>query len=264
MMPELIASERSVLMSNESLIVESLIVEGLSVARGGRTVVDGVDLVVTPGEVTALLGANGAGKSSLVLGMAGVIRPLSGSVKIGSTELVGMAPHKIRAAGVAAVPEGHRVLTELSVIDNLQAAATMLERPDADTAVDQALDVFPELRDRLDQLAGTMSGGQQQMLALAQALVSRPTILIADELSLGLAPVIVRRLVEALKVIVAGGTGVLLIEQFTTVALQLATNASLMERGKITWSGSAKQLQDNPDLLHQAYLAGDFGLVDEA
>lgn len=241
-----------------------LIVEGLSVARGGRTVVDGVDLVVTPGEVTALLGANGAGKSSLVLGISGVIQPLAGSAKVGSVDLVGMAPHKIRAAGVAAVPEGHRVLTELSVIDNLQAAGTMLSRSDADTAVEDALVIFPELRERLDQLAGTMSGGQQQMLALAQALVSRPSILIADELSLGLAPVIVRRLVEALKVIVAGGTGVLLIEQFTTVALQLATNASLMERGAITWSGTAKELQDNPELLHQAYLSGDFELADDA
>ncbi len=242
---------------------ERLVVGGLSVARGDREVVSEVDLVVTPGEVTALLGANGAGKSSLVLGIAGVIRPLGGSVQLGSNELVGLAPHKIRAAGVAAVPEGHRVLTELSVIDNLQAAATMLDRDDADSAVNDALDVFPELRERLDQLAGTMSGGQQQMLALAQALVSRPAILIADELSLGLAPVIVRRLVEALKVIAAGGTGVLLIEQFTTVALQLATNASLMERGRIGWSGSAKELQDNPELLHQAYLAGDFDLADE-
>lgn len=243
---------------------DALIVDGLGVGRGGRTVVDRVDLRVAPGEVTALLGANGAGKSSLVLGIAGVIRPHTGSVRLGSVELVGMAPHKIRAAGVAAVPEGHRVLTELSVIDNLQAAGTMLDRAEADAGVDDALDVFPELRERLDQPAGTMSGGQQQMLALAQALVGKPSVLIADELSLGLAPVIVGRLVEALDVIVAGGTGVLLIEQFTTVALQLATTASLMERGSVTWSGPAADLQDNPELLHQAYLAGDFNLTDEA
>jgi len=216
---------------------DALHVDGLCVARGGRTVVDRVDLRVVPGEVTALLGANGAGKSSLVLGIAGVIRPSAGSVRLGSVELVGLAPHIIRSSGVAAVPEGHRVLTELSVIDNLQAAGTMLDRAAADAGVEAALDIFPELRERLDQPAGTMSGGQQQMLALAQALVGKPRVLIADELSLGLAPVIVGRLVEALEVIVAGGTGVLLIEQFPTVALQLAPDASLMERGSVTWSG---------------------------
>lgn len=237
---------------------DELVVHGMQVSRGGRVVVDDVNLTVRPGEVTALLGANGAGKSSLVLGMAGVIRPLGGSVKMGTRELVGVAPHKVRAAGLAAVPEGHRVLTELSVIDNLRAAGAMHSRPDADDAVEEALEVFPELRERLDQAAGTLSGGQQQMVALGQALVGRPSFLIADELSLGLAPVIVGRLVEALRSIVAKGTGVLLIEQFTTVALQLATTALLMERGKITWSGSSQELQDNPELLHQAYLAGDF------
>lgn len=245
-------------MADGSASERGLAVEGLRVARAGRVVVDDVDLRVTPGEVTALLGANGAGKSSLVLGLAGVIRPLAGSARLGDTELVGLAPHRIRAAGVAAVPEGHRVLTELSVIDNLGAAGTMLERADADAAVAEALEVFPELRERLDQPAGTLSGGQQQMVALAQALVSRPAILVADELSLGLAPVVVRRLVEALREIVARGTGVLLIEQFTTVALELATEASLMERGSISWSGPAAELRDNPELLHQAYLAGDF------
>ncbi len=243
---------------------DELRVEGLQVARGNRVVVDNVDLAVQPGAVTALLGANGAGKSSLVLGMAGVIRPLAGSVKLGSVELVGMAPHKIRAAGIAAVPEGHRVLTDLSVIDNLHAAGSMLSSEDAATSTEDALEIFPELRQRLDQQAGTLSGGQQQMLALAQALVSRPSFLIADELSLGLAPVIVGRLVDALREIVAGGTGVLLIEQFTTIALSLATDAYLMERGSVTWSGTAKELSDNPELLHQAYLAGDFELAEEA
>lgn len=237
---------------------EELIVEGLRISRGNRIVVDDADLVVTPGRVTALLGANGAGKSSLVLGIAGALRPLAGSVRLGAQELVGTAPHKIRAKGVAAVPEGHRVLTDLSVIDNLRAAGAMLGSGDLDGAVSDALDIFGELRERLDQPAGTLSGGQQQMVALAQALVSRPRFLIADELSLGLAPVIVARLVDALRVIVANGTGVLLIEQFTTIALELAEQVYLMERGAITWSGPSSTLQDQPELLHQAYLAGDF------
>lgn len=242
---------------------ETLTVEGLQISRGGRVVVDEVDLTIRPGEVTALLGSNGAGKSSLVLGMAGVLRPLAGSVRLGGRELVGLAPHKVRAAGLAAVPEGHRVLTDLNVFDNLQAAGAMLSRSAADQSVDEALDIFPELRERLDQKAGTLSGGQQQMVALAQALVCRPSFLIADELSLGLAPVIVGRLVQALRTIVANGTGVLLIEQFTTVALDLATTASLMERGRISWSGTSQELQDDPELLHQAYLSGDFELREE-
>lgn len=239
-------------------MADQLKVEGLRIARGNNVVVNDVSIEVRPGEVTALLGANGAGKSSLVLGMAGVLRPLAGSVRLGGNELVGVPVHKVRAAGLAAVPEGHRVLTDLSVHDNLLAAGSMFSRDEADDAVEEALDVFSELRDRLDQPAGTLSGGQQQMVALGQALVSRPKFLIADELSLGLAPVIVGRLVEAMRAIVASGTGVLLIEQFTTVALDLATTASLMERGEITWSGTSAELQAQPELLHQAYLAGDF------
>lgn len=240
------------------MMSEQLTVEGLRLSRGNNVVVNDVDIIVRAGEVTALLGPNGAGKSSLVLGMAGVLRPLAGSVRLGETELVGVAPHKVRARGLAAVPEGHRVLTQLSVHDNLHAAGSMHSRSDAGDAIEEALEIFPELRERFGQLAGTLSGGQQQMLALAQALVSRPKFLIADELSLGLAPVIVSRLVEALREIVAAGTGVLLIEQFTTVALDLATTASLMERGEISWSGTSAELQAQPELLHQAYLAGDF------
>ena len=239
---------------------DNLVVEGLRIARGERVVVRDVGIELHPGRVTALLGANGAGKSSFVLGVAGVLPPLAGSVRLGSVELAGKAPHKIRAAGIAAVPEGHRVLTDLTVRDNLEAAGSMLSRSDAAASVDDALGVFPELGERINQRAGTLSGGQQQMLALAQALVSRPTYLLADELSLGLAPVVVARLVEAVRSIVAGGTGVLLIEQFTTIALELATDASLMERGEITWSGPASELRDNPELVRQAYLAGDFHL----
>ncbi len=239
---------------------DHLVVEGIRIARGARVVVRDVGIELHPGRITALLGANGAGKSSFVLGVAGVLPPLAGSVRLDGVELVGKPPHRIRAAGVAAVPEGHRVLTDLTVRDNLEAAGSMLSRADATDSVDDALGVFPELRERINQRAGTLSGGQQQMLALAQSLVSRPKYLLADELSLGLAPVVVARLVEAVRAIAAAGTGVLLIEQFTTIALELATDASLMERGEITWSGAAAELRDNPELVRQAYLAGDFHL----
>ena len=235
---------------------ESLVISGLSVNRGTKTVVRNVDITVTPGQVTALLGANGAGKSSLVLAVAGVLKPTAGTVMLGSTNLTGKSPHVVRAAGVAAVPEGHRVLRGLTVRENLEAAGSMHGRAELKNAVDEALDVFPELSERLDQQAGTLSGGQQQMVALAQALVCRPQFLLADELSLGLAPLVVKRLADAVARIAKNGAGVLLIEQFTTIALKLATTASLMERGDLRWSGAAHELVERPELLHAAYLAG--------
>ena len=235
---------------------ESLIIKDLSVVRGTKTVVRGVNLEVVPGQITALLGANGAGKSSLVLALAGVLKPTAGSVMLGSTNLTGKQPHVVRAAGIAAVPEGHRVLGGLTVQENLEAAGSMHSRLDLKAAVSEALEVFPELGQRLHQRAGTLSGGQQQMLALGQALVCRPKFLLADELSLGLAPLVVKRLASAVARIAERGAGVLLIEQFTTIALKLATTASLMDRGELSWSGTAAELEARPELLHAAYLAG--------
>ena len=235
---------------------DSLKISGLTVIRGTKTVVRSVDIEVVPGQVTALLGANGAGKSSLVLAIAGVLKPTGGTVAIGSSELTGKQPHVVRAAGVAAVPEGHRVLGGLTVKENLEAAGSMHSRSELSSAVNDALQLFPELGERLGQKAGTLSGGQQQMVALAQALVSRPKFLLADELSLGLAPLVVKRLANAVAQIAHQGTGVLLIEQFTTIALKLATTASVMERGEMRWSGTARDLEANPEVLHAAYLAG--------
>jgi branched-chain amino acid transport system ATP-binding protein len=238
---------------------DSLVLRGLTVNRGNKVVVRSVDLDLQPGKVTALLGANGAGKSSLVLALSGVLRA-SGSARLGAAELIGRPAHVVRASGVAAVPEGHRVLTNLTVRENLEAAGSMLGRAALHESVDEALDLFPELRERLGQRAGTLSGGQQQMVALGQALVCRPKFLLADELSLGLAPLVVGRLAKAVARIAEMGTGVLLIEQFTTIALQLASTANLMERGEIRWSGTAAELEARPELLHAAYLAGEFHL----
>jgi branched-chain amino acid transport system ATP-binding protein len=235
---------------------DALTISGLRVARGAKVVVHDVDVTVHPGQITAMLGANGAGKSSLVLAVAGVLRPLAGSVRIDGQELTGRSPQTVRAAGVAAVPEGHRVLTALTVRDNLLAAGSMHGKAALRAAVDDAIDVFPELAERLDQRAGSLSGGQQQMVALAQALVCRPKVLLADELSLGLAPLVVKRLAGVLRTIADRGTGVLLIEQFTTVALSLAADAVVMERGRRVWEGTAEHLRAHPELLHAAYLAG--------
>jgi branched-chain amino acid transport system ATP-binding protein len=233
-------------------------VKTLDVSRGGRPVLRQVSLGVEPGRVTALLGANGAGKSTLVLAMAGALRPDAGQVLIDGSDLAGKPPDVIRMAGVSAVPEGHQVLTALTAEENLIAAGSQLSKVELKQAIDYALSVFPELKSWLKQPAGTMSGGQQQMVALAQALVTRPKYLLFDELSLGLAPLIVQRLMAVVEQVVQEGIGVLLIEQFTTLALKLAHQVYVLDRGVIRFSGSPADLEANPDVLHDAYLAGKF------
>ena len=166
-------------------------IEGLSVPRGGHAIVQDVSLEIPPGEVTTLLGANGAGKSTLVLAVGGVLRPSSGRVLLGDLDLTRRAPERIRAAGVAVVPEGRRMLPRLTVEDNLRVATFALSREEKKAGMARALELFPELEKRLYSQASLMSGGEQQMLVLAQALVSRPKVLLIDELSLGLAPVVV-------------------------------------------------------------------------
>jgi branched-chain amino acid transport system ATP-binding protein len=243
--------------------------EDVSVARGGRTVVRDVSLEIPPGEVTALLGPNGAGKSSLVLAVAGVLRPTSGRVLLtGSSkqasangvasveerDLTRRRPEQIRAAGVAIVAEGRRLLPELTIEENLRVATYSLTREQAASGIKYALELFPELEKRWDVQARSLSGGEQQMVVLAQALVSRPKTLLVDELSLGLAPVVVKRLVPTLGEVASAGVGVLLIEQFAHVALAVANTAYVLEAGRIRYHGSAAELRDNPELLKSAYL----------
>jgi len=237
-----------------SATAETLSIDGLSVARGGRTVVREVSLDIAGGEVTALLGPNGAGKSSMVLAIGGVLKPLGGKVLLDSRDFAGRRPERIRGAGIAIVPEGRRLLPELTVAENLRVATYTLPSADAETSRKQALDLFPELEKRLEYPARSLSGGEQQMVVLAQALVSRPRFVIIDELSLGLAPVVVNRLVPTIRAIAESGIGVLLIEQFATVALGLANRAYIMEGGRIRFSGEASELRKNPDLLQSAYL----------
>jgi branched-chain amino acid transport system ATP-binding protein len=234
-------------------MAEALMLEAVSVARGGRLVVREATLAVPRGEITALLGPNGAGKSSLVLAVAGVVPAAHGSIRAGDLELAGRRPEQIRQAGVATVPEGHRVLGDLSVVDNIRVAAAGLPRRARAAAFDRVHGIFGELRDLGNHRAGTLSGGQQQMLALAQAIVCDPKYLVVDELSLGLAPVVVRRLVPALRAIAAQGVGVLLIEQFTALALGLSTTAHVLVRGRIRLSEAADVLRRQPELLAANY-----------
>jgi branched-chain amino acid transport system ATP-binding protein len=228
--------------------------EDLSVQRAGRTVVHDVSLEIPPGEVTTLLGPNGAGKSTLVLAVAGVLRPSGGTIRLGDEDLTRQRPEKIRAAGVAVVPEGRRMLQDLTVEDNLRVATYALSRDEAHDGVAYAQALFPRLAARRRAVGRSLSGGEQQMLVLAQALVSRPKVLIVDELSLGLAPVVVKDLMPTLESVAASGAGVLLIEQFAHVALGLATKAYVLEGGRIRYAGTAEELRRRPDLLHSAYL----------
>ena len=163
-------------------------------------------------------------------------------------------PERIRAAGVAVVPEGRRLLPELTVEENLRVATYSLSRDEARSGIDYALELFPELRTRWQVRARSLSGGEQQMVVLAQAMASRPATLLVDELSLGLAPVVVKRLVPVVAAVASSGVGVLLIEQFAQVALSLANSAYILEGGRIRYHGNAAELSDNPEILRSAYL----------
>ena len=255
--PDLEGSESARRLSRRSGMTDCIRIERLTIARGGKQVVHGVNLEIPPGQVTALLGANGAGKSSLVLAAAGALPVSSGDVLIDGRSIAGLRPEQVRRLGVAAVPEGHHVLSELSVIDNLRVAGHHLPGRKREDGIEAALDTFPELRQKLDARAGSLSGGQQQMVVLAQAIVDRPRYILADELSFGLAPVIVARLVPVIVQLAAHGVGVLLIEQFTHIALRISHRVHVMERGYIRFSGEPEELRQNPDILHSAYLAAN-------
>jgi branched-chain amino acid transport system ATP-binding protein len=226
------------------------------VPRGERPVLRGVTLDIPPGEITTLLGPNGAGKSTLVLAIGGMLRPTGGSITINGNDVTRAKPERVRAAGIAVVPEGRRLLPSLTVEDNLKVATFSLPSDEAAAGVHHAMELFPELQRRFDTTARSLSGGEQQMLVLAQALATKPKVIVVDELSLGLAPVIVKRLMPAMAAVAESGTGVLLIEQFAHVALTLATRAYVIEGGRIKYSGTAAELRDNPNVLHSAYMLG--------
>ena len=232
---------------------KALRIENLVMVRGTKAVVHGIQFDVKPGAVTALMGPNGAGKTSTVPGIAGVIEPAFGKIWLDGIDLKGWESDDIRHHGVATVPEGHQVLREMTVRENLRVAGSTLSRGELDRAEQRVLDIFPELKERLPQMAGDLSGGQQQMVAIAQALVSSPKFLVIDELSFGLAPTIVSRLIPIIRRIANDGIGVLLIEQFTQIALALASHVYVMSQGHISYDGSPDRLRADPNILHNAY-----------
>lgn len=231
----------------------TLEIKNLTVMNGSRAAVSDVSLSVAPGAVTAVIGANGAGKSELVLGICGMLSLAKGNVAIGGHDVTGKGPDIIRRSGIAAVPEGHVVFSRLSVDDNLRAAGAQLSLSELAEALEDTYAIFPELAERKTQLAGTMSGGQQQMVAIGHALMARPKFMLIDEMSLGLAPLIVRRLMDVVTNLKARGVGILLIEQFTELALGVADNALVLRNGKTRYNGPAAKLRENPELLDAAY-----------
>ena len=231
-------------------------VKGLRAGYGGVPVIDGVDLTVREGELIALLGTNGAGKSTLLRAISGAIEPMSGSIVFEGRDLTGFDPELTVNRGIVQVPGGQGVFPGLTVEEHLRLAAVPLGRRKASVreARDEALDTFPRLRERLDQLAGTLSGGEQQMLTLAQALIARPKLLMIDELSLGLSPKVVGELVAVVEAIHQRGTAVILVEQSVNIALSVAEEAVFLEKGRIRFRGSAAELLSRTDLLRSIFL----------
>jgi branched-chain amino acid transport system ATP-binding protein len=214
-------------------------VRGLQVKYGNAVALGGVSLTAPRGSVTALLGSNGAGKSTLARALVGLVPASAGTIHFDGTDISRMSPRQINKLGLAYLPEGRGVFPTLTVNENLSMAVQRLPAAERSAAIDHAVELFPVLGERRRQLAGTLSGGQQQMLSLARVLARAPRLLIADEVSLGLAPVIVDEVFAALKRAITDGVSVILIEQFVHRALELADTCHIMRRGSVVWSGAA-------------------------
>ena len=228
-------------------------VEGVTAGYGPVNVLWDVDLRVDPGEVVALVGGNGAGKSTLLRTISGLLVPSTGGIRFDGRDIAGMAPERIVTLGLAHVPEGRRLFAGLTVRDNLLMGAHHRRDGDVATDLERVLDMFPRLRDRSAQLAGHLSGGEQQMCAIGRGLMSQPSVLMIDELSLGLAPNLVDVLLARLQDIATAGTAVLVVEQDVDAALECSGRAYVLESGRIVLEGKSAALLDDPR-VQDAYL----------
>ncbi len=229
-------------------------VDSLTTGYSGVPVVWDLSLHVAPGEVVALLGPNGAGKTTTLLTLSGLVKPLKGTVSVLGHAVTAGRPHKIARLGVAHVAEDRSLFFELTVVENLRLGRVQGRRR-REQSVQNALDLFPALKPLLDRRAGLLSGGEQQMLAMARALVSEPKMLMVDEMSLGLAPVIVERMLPVVRRIAdETGAGVLLVEQHVHMALEIADRAYVLNHGHLALSGAASDLLERKELLEVSYL----------
>jgi branched-chain amino acid transport system ATP-binding protein len=229
-------------------------VSGLRVNYGVIEAVKGIDFSLAQGKITSLLGANGAGKSTTLLALSGLLRADAGSIRFDGVELANLPSHRIVGAGLVQVPEGREILTSLTVRENLLLGGyRRREQKELGADLESLLELFPRLSERLDGRAGNLSGGEQQMLAVARALMAKPRLLLLDEPSMGLAPLLVQEIFRTLKELNERGLTIFLVEQNVRQALKIADHAYVMENGEIVLSGASAELLDNPKVI-EAYL----------
>jgi len=236
------------------MISPLLDVRDLKVTYGGIHAIKGIGLHVAQGELVALIGSNGAGKTTTLKALAGLLHPASGQIQYNGKSLKNIAAHQRSGMGIALVPEGRGIFARMTVLENLlMGAYSRLAKNEIEADLARMYELFPRLAERKDQLAGTLSGGEQQMVAMARALMSRPRLLMLDEPSMGLAPLMVKKIFETISNIAALGMSILLVEQNAKIALQVAQRGYVMESGAITLSGTARELLSS-DAVQRAYL----------
>ena len=231
-------------------------VENINVYYGAIHALKGISVEVKEGEIVTLIGANGAGKSTILRTISGLLRTKTGNVLFEGNSVAAMAPEEIVKKGISQVPEGRRIFANMSVEENLELGAYIRsDKPGIRKDIDKVFERFPRLGERRKQIAGTLSGGEQQMLAIGRGLMSQPRLLLLDEPSMGLAPLLVKEIFSIIKEINASGTTILLVEQNANMALSIAHQAYVLETGRITLSGSAKALMESEE-VRKAYLGG--------
>ena len=231
-------------------------ISDINVYYGAIHAIKGISLTVNQGEIVTLIGANGAGKSTTLRTISGLLKPKTGSITFQGQDIAGTPAHKIVGLGISQVPEGRRIFTEMTVMENLDPGAFIRKDKDGIAADKKhVFELFPRLEERQDQVAGTLSGGEQQMLAMGRALMSRPKLLLLDEPSMGLAPLLIKEIFSIIEDINKSGTTVLLVEQNANMALSIANRAYVLETGRITLSGDAQKLAASED-VRKAYLGG--------
>lgn len=228
-------------------------VEGLTTHYGRIRAIADVDLRVERGEIVTLIGSNGVGKSTTLLTISGVLRPTSGRIDFEGKDIAGMKPHEVARRGISQVPEGRRILPQLTVTENLDLGGFMRTARERSVSMARVFEIFPRLAERRAQAGGTLSGGEQQMLAIGRALMAEPRLLILDEPSLGLAPKIIEQIFGIIRELNAHGITILLVEQNAVMALEVAHRGYVLEMGRIAIEGSAAALRDNPS-VRQSYL----------
>ncbi|MGE5771878.1 MAG: ABC transporter ATP-binding protein [Hyphomicrobiales bacterium] len=232
-----------------------LTVRGVKTFYGRVMALKGVDLEVNEGEIVTLIGANGAGKSTLMMTICGNPRAREGTIDFAGRDITRLPTHEIARLKLAQAPEGRRIFSRMTVLENLQMGAVVAEAPEFDRDLERILTLFPRLQQRMNQRGGTLSGGEQQMLAIARALMARPRLLLLDEPSLGLAPLVVRQIFDAIKALNTEGLTVFLVEQNAYHALKLAHRGYVMVNGLITLAGGGRDLLEHPE-IKAAYLEG--------